>query len=343
MIDTSFLMGLALVIVGGIIGGSWATPSKCLRFYKYEQWLFVMALCGPLLLPWVATFLLCPHVITALSTVPLSVFVKANLFTMAWGVANTLFGFCLARIGFSMTIGIMTGIGLPLGVIIPMILKGSGRFADAPSPLSGAGLAILAATAVILAGVILAAIAGHEREKGRVTASTGKFLMGLAMAVAVGVLQIGQTFAFVYSQGPIVAALTGQGAGSTGASFGVWAATMPGGAILNIVFAGYLMSRNHGWHILTLSRRDLGLSLSLGLGFFLVIACMGMGMRLLGPLGASVGFGVSQAFQIVSAQVAGIAFGEWKDASRQSRLRMGLAVGLMIVALAIMAAAKSVA
>ncbi len=334
-------MGIVLVVLAGIFGGCWAAPIKLMRYYTFEHWLFVMALVGQLILPWLMTFILCSDVVVSISDIPPVVLVKANLFSMAWGIANILYGICLARIGFSLTIGIMTGIGLPMGVIVPMVLKGSGKFADAPSLLSSAGMIILFGVTIMLFAVVLSAIAGYGREKSLIQQTGRRFTLGLVMAVVIGILQIGLTFAFVYSQGAIIEALARHGAGTAGASLGVWAFAMPGGAVTNIGFAAYLMSKKKNWRVLTANPRDLWFGLVISLGFFLVFALMGTGMRLLGPLGASVGFGIMQAFQIISSQVLGIVLGEWRETSGKSKKLMLAAVCTMLVAVVIMALGKA--
>ena len=58
---------------------------------------------------------------------------QANLFALAWGVANILCGLCFVRIGIALTGGILTGLGVSVGVTLPMIVKGSGLFSEAPS------------------------------------------------------------------------------------------------------------------------------------------------------------------------------------------------------------------
>ena len=341
MNEASFATGIVLVVSAGIVGGCWAAPIKLMRVYAFEHWLFLMALIGQLILPWLVTFLLCPEVVASISDIPAVVFVKANFFSMAWGIANILYGICLARIGFSLTIGIMTGIGLPIGVIVPMLLKGSGKFADAPSLLSSAGMIILIGITIMLFAVVLSVLAGYGREQSSIQRTGRRFTLGLVIAGVIGVLQIGLVFAFVYSQGPITEALIRHGAEITGASFGVWAFAMPGGAATNIAFAIYLMSNKKSWRVLTANPHDLCIGLVVGLGFFLVFALMGAGMRLLGPLGPSVGFGVIQAFQIISSQVLGFVLGEWRETNSESKNLMLASVGIMLVAVVVMALGRA--
>jgi TRAP-type C4-dicarboxylate transport system permease small subunit len=57
----------------------------------------------------------------------------------------------------------------------------------------------------------------------------------------------------------------------------------------------------------------------------------------LGSLGASVGFGIQQAMQIIGGQGVGFISGEWHGVHGKPRNRMYLALVLLMVAAAIMA------
>jgi hypothetical protein len=64
---------------------------------------------------------------------------------------------------------------------------------------------------------------------------------------------------------------------------------------------------------------------------------MGKGMLLLGPLGASVGFGVQQAMQMLGGQTVGFASGEWRGINGTPRHQMYLAIAVLIAAAVVMA------
>ncbi|MDD4441823.1 MAG: hypothetical protein PHX41_08015, partial [Kiritimatiellae bacterium] len=61
------------------------------------------------------------------------------------------------------------------------------------------------------------------------------------------------------------------------------------------------------------------------------------GMRMMGALGASLGFGLQQGLQILTAQGVGIFTGEWKGVLRQTQVLMISAVVLMLIAISAMA------
>jgi len=327
MISSSSI-GILLLVVAGLSAGMGSTPIKFMRQYRYEHWALVSALLGMVVLPWMCAFALCPDLFQGLSRVPFPVYLKANLCSLAWGVANVLCGLCLVRIGFSLTTGILTGVGLPVGILLPMIWKGSGQFSEAPSFFSPTGMALLGITALLVVSVVLMTYAGYLREQ-KPEGNRG-IVKGLFMATSAGVLQVGLSFAFIYSQGPLMDSLKAGGASESGAMTAVWAVTLPGGAFVNIVFPLLLLWRNKNFGTLSF-QRDFLLSLTMGLPFLLLVLCMGNGMRMLGPLGASLGFGLYQGVQILSSQGVGVIFGEWRGSPRVPRFLMALGILLTLL------------
>jgi len=105
----------------------------------------------------------------------------------------------------------------------------------------------------MLVGVVLAAFAGFGRD--RILRSTdqprsGSFVGGLIMVVIAGALSAGISFAFVYNQGPIVSAMKAHGAGDIPANFAVWAIGLLGGALINVTYPIYLMTKSGSWGVL---------------------------------------------------------------------------------------------
>ena len=75
----------------------------------------------------------------------------------------------------------------------------------------------------------------------------------------------------------------------------------------------------------------------IGVQFIAAVTLMGRGMLLLGALGASVGFGIQQAMQILGNQAVGFTSGEWRGVLGTPRKQMVVAVAILIVAVIIMA------
>ena len=323
----------------GLVIGSGAWPIKLMKRFEFEHWWFVGMLLGLIVIPWTSTLLLCPHAIEAYRSVPIWVMVKSNLFALGWGIANILCGICFVRIGVGLTGAISTGLGVSVGVTLPLVMKGSGLFHNAPDITSRAGLTILAGVAIMLVGVAFSTAAGFGRDRAlkKTERHSGKFARDLALCVIAGVLSCGMGLAFVYCQGPVAAAMKIRGAGDIPANLAVWAGGLLAGALLNVIYPAYLMTRKRSWGVLGQSRRELGLSMVMGISFALGIVLMGKGMLLLGAFGASVGFGIQQATQMMGNQGLGFISGEWRGVPAKPKSLMLIAIGILIISAAIMA------
>jgi hypothetical protein len=130
--------------------------------------------------------------------------------------------------------------------------------------------------------------------------------------------------------------MTARGAADIPANVAVWAAGLFAGALLNVLYPAYLMSRNRSWGTLARNANEIGLAIILGVMFCSAFAFMGKGMVLLGALGASVGFGVYQSTQMLGGQAVGFLGGEWRGVSSGLRVRMYAAIVTLVIASAIM-------
>ncbi len=343
--NTTMLLGVLVVVIAGLIQGSGGWPIKVMKKFGYEQWAFIGMLGGLIIIPWAVTLLFCPRAFEAYGSVDPMVVIKSNIFSLSWGIANILCMLCFVRIGFSLTGGILTGIGVSLGVIMPMIFKGSGLFSQAPDLNSPAGRLVLIGVAVMIIGVVVASLAGFGRDKAlqKTQQKSGSFLVGLIMAIIAGALSCGISFAFVYSQGPIVQAMMDRGAGEIPANFAVWAVGLMGGALINVLYPAYLMTKNKTWNVMKGAGKEILLAIIISINLSVGIALMGKGMLMLGALGASVGFGVQQAMQMLGTQGVGFVGGEWKGVHGSPRRLIYTAVALLIIAALIMAYGNKVA
>ena len=300
---------------------------------------------GLFVLPWVVTLLFCPDAMEGFRSLDRGIIIKSNLFSLAWGIGNVLLGLSLVRIGASLSFAILSGVGIPLGVIIPMIFKGSGRFQEAADLNSPTGMVILGATALMLVGVVFVALAGFGRDKilKKDDERSGGFFGGLVMCVISGICSVGPAFAFIYSQAPIRGAMLERGAGEWPAAISVWALGMFMGVLVNVLYPAFLLTRKKSWGVLKDNPKEIGLSLIVGLNLFLAFALWGLGMLMLGPLGGSLGFGIYFAFQILAAQGLGWISGEWRGVSGKPIRQMMIAVVILVGAAGIMAYASTLA
>jgi len=131
--------------------------------------------------------------------------------------------------------------------------------------------------------------------------------------------------------------------GSIPATFGVFAIGLIGGALVNLGYAAYLLTKRRSWGVLFQSGWELVLAVLIGVDFSLAVALMGKGMLLLGALGASVGFGIQQSMQMTGTQLLGFISGEWRGVHGKPRVQMYIALAILLVAAVVMAYGNTLA
>jgi L-rhamnose-H+ transport protein len=343
-------IGLFLVILAGLGTGTGAWPMKKIKDLHFEQFLFVFIFTGIILYPWLVTLLKISDLAGIIRTVGLRQLLISNLLSICWGVANVLYLICVVRIGAALTGAILSAAGMSVGVIMPMIFKGSGMFGNAPGLLSTAGIVILSGLIVIVIGIALVSAAGFGREKvlqqnaelAQNTKASGSFLKGMILVILAGFLSAGLSLSFVYSQGPVIAAVKEQGSGDMTANFAVWALCMLGGGLVNVFYALFLMAKNNSWKLLFARKDELLYGSIIGLQFIISIILLGRGMLLLGALGASVGFAIQQSLQVIGNQLVGFLGGEWKGIHGKPRNTMYLAIAIILLAVVILAFSNTI-
>ena len=346
---SSTIIGIALVVLAGLGTGTGIWPMKRMKQLQFEHYWFVAMLLGLVILPWTIVLIRIPHPFAAYAQVGWEPILKANLFALGWGVANVLYALCVVRIGAALTGAILTGLGIIAGTTLPMIMKGTGLFANAPDLTSTSGMVLMLGLAIMLSGVLLSSLAGFGRAKvlaGSATDSPaqgrqGRFIIGLLMAVIAGLISAGISLCFVYAQDPIRDAMKAQGADTMSADVAVWAVALMSGAAVNIIFPAWLMTKKKNWGMLLANPGETLLATVIGIQFIIAVTLMGRGMLLLGAFGASVGFAIQQVMQIMGNQAVGFLSGEWKNVYGNPRRLMYAALFVLAIAVVIVACSNA--
>ena len=129
--ESSTLLGFILVVIAGLGTGSCLWPMRVIRQFRFEQCWFIAMLFGLVLIPWGIVLGAIRDPWTAYAAAGGERLLVSNLFAVAWGIANVLAGICALRIGFSLSGSILTGVGLIVSVVVPMIIPR--MFAKAPA------------------------------------------------------------------------------------------------------------------------------------------------------------------------------------------------------------------
>jgi L-rhamnose-H+ transport protein len=325
--------GLALVLLGGVLQGSFALPMKRMRGWRWENTWLVYSVAGMVLLPWLLALSVVPRAFEVFSLASPATLLKVALFGFGWGVGSTLFGLGIDIVGMGLGFAIILGLTASLGSLLPLIALDPQRL------FTRQGYALMIGLALVLAGILLCSIAGSRRERemaAKVKTSSGsRFWLGLTICVLSGLFSPMLNFGFVFGKDLQQLALQ-FGARPEMAPNVIWALALSAGFLANAGYCAYLLSKNGTWSLLFRVRTPavywLG-SLLMGLLWFAGIAAYGVGAAALGALGGVIGWPLFMAMIIIAANLWGALTAEWKGSSIATYAYSWSGIGFLLLAI----------
>ncbi len=235
--------GLSLVVLGGMLNGSFAAPMKRLSAWKWENIWLIYAFSGLLILPWAVALVTVPHLGSVFQQSSGAVLAKVALFGFAWGIGGLLFGQGLARVGLALGFALILGITSSFGALLPLIVLHRDQLWLRP------GLALMAGTVVMTVGLVFLAVAGMRRERD-LAASTERsgFGVGLIICILSGIFSAMLNFAFVFGEEMRQLALHA-GASTPMSGNAIWALGVTCGCLPNAAYCIYLLNKNRTWSV----------------------------------------------------------------------------------------------
>jgi L-rhamnose-H+ transport protein len=330
--NQALLSGMGVVILAGILQGSFAAPMKRMPAWRWENSWLLFALSGLIIFPWIVNFATVPNVASVYAGASPATLIKVFLFGVLWGVGATLFGLAISRVGMALGFALILGITSSFGSLIPMAILHSGQL------LAKRGLALIAGTAVMVLGLVFLALAGRTRERDLGAGNDGRsgFALGLVLCIFSGVFSSMMNFSFVFGEELRLRALH-SGTSNAMAANPIWALTVTGGFVSNSLNCIYRLTKNRTWSIFQEANPPAYwlLGILMGLLWFGGTVLYGMGAAALGALGGIVGWPIFMTIDIIAALFWGGVSGEWKGASRRALVYNGMGVGILVVAIAI--------
>ena len=336
--------GLLLVVLGGIMEGTFGLGMKFTRKWKWEHIWGAATFAALVLIPWPLALLTVPNLAGVFQQATGRDIFWAAVFGLGWGVGSVFFGMGLAAVGIAVGVSVMMGLIAVVGSLLPLILYHSEKFGEL------SGLVMTAALIVMIVGIILSAWAGSLRDKalrvpGQAAASLGKsgrsFRLGLVFCVLSGLTSPLVNFALLQGESLKKAAIA-NGASPAWAANPVWAVVFTVCCGLN---AGYCL-------VLMIKRKNLGQLAAAGTGRYWILAAFmgaiwaggiaiyGLGASYLGSFGAYAGWSIMLIASIVAGNVAGVIVGEWKGAGTRVLAMMGVGLTILVIAAVILSYAN---
>jgi L-rhamnose-H+ transport protein len=337
------VLGFILAVLAGGLNGSFALPMKRTTRWAWENTWLVYSIVGMVLVNWVIASRTVPGLATVYARSGPGVLAMVLIFGSIWGIANLLFGLGIDLVGISLTFPICIGLSTALGSLIPMARR--------PEVFgTPAGMATTAGVAVILAGVLVCALAGIQKDAQEsraaadpgARAASGRFVRGLIVVVLAGFFDPMLNFAFVFGD-RIKEEAVSLGASSGAEADAIWTLALLGSFLVNATYCGLLLWRNRTWprywQKTTLSH--WWLAALMGLIWMLSITLYGRGAAMMGPLGGSIGWAVFYGCIILSSSVWGILSGEWRGGRGRPLRTMAAGLGVLLAAVIILGYANA--
>lgn len=332
------MWGAALVLLAGLLQGTFAVPMKYAPKWKHEHIWFVFALSGLIIFPWLLAWTTVPSLGAVLSGSSSPSLAAVIGFGLCWGIGATLTGLGLKMLGIGLGFAIILGISASIGSLVPLLVLTPAKL------FTQAGALYVAGTVVMLAGIGAVSSAGALREKAEKSAQVApraSFLSGFLMCVAAGLLSSTLNFSFAFGS-DVLRSARDAGADPVWAGNIVAALATTGGFVANAVYCGYLMTKHRTAAVMLApgtASHWLG-GFIMGGFWFGGLAIYGVGLSKLGTFGTVAGWPVLMGTVIISSNAAGFVTGEWKNAGRDAKMRLAAGSVVILAALAVLAMAQ---
>jgi L-rhamnose-H+ transport protein len=330
----SVLVGVFLVMAAGLMSGTCMLPWKFVRVWKWENVWLVFSVVSLVLIPWLLATFFVRGLLEAYRALSFSQLTIPMLLGAGWGIAQILFGVSVKRLGLGIAYAIIVGLGAVLGTLVPLFVQQRAR-------TNGHALMLILSGVVVMSlGIFLTAWGGQIRERSATVEqilSGQSYVSAVLLAVLCGFMAPMLNYSFAFGQ-DIAKAAMALGNPPVHAAYAVWPVGLTGGLIPNAAYSLWLLAKNRTWAQFRQAPADFLRASLMGILWMGAFALYGMSATFLGSLGTSVGWGLLQIFMILTATLAGLLTGEWKQAGLSAKWLLGSGIATLASAIVLLAA-----
>ena len=340
----SVIGALLLILVAGVVNGSYALPSKYMGRWRFENIWLQFALWTFVVLPWTLMLLVEPDIVKIYLAAPSSLLRLMLAGGFAFGVGQVCFAVAFDMIGMGLSFVINVGLGMSLGFLLPLLIQ---HPREIPTPF---GLATLLGTALAGLGLLFSNHAGRLRDRERKKAeapgdATGgasaargrRHAMGVLLTVLTGLTSAGQNAVFSMTAGLQRLAVK-MGAGSFAASSVLWPGFLSSAFVPFALYTLYLHRRNRSFALY----KEAGaakyhlLAVVMGVAWYGSLALYSKASRIIGDLGPLVGWPMFMALIILTSNFWGWRHGEWEASGTSAKRVMKWGLACLVVSVVVL-------
>jgi L-rhamnose-H+ transport protein len=333
----SFWLGMAIVFISGAVNGSFPLPMKYSREWPWENNWLAFSVLAWVVFPALLAYIFVPHLSQVYREVPAHAVLLPVVFGFLWGCSQVAMGLSFKAMGVAFAFSVMAGLNTLTGSLIPLL-----AFAreDLFRPR---GLLLFVSIPILLVGLWLYARAGRRREKEQATpqaasaAPRTSFAKGLALCIFAGIFGSFVNLGFAFG-GDVARKSLDLGASPLASTYAVWGLVCWSGAIPNILYCCYLLSRNRSWSFFTGPghTKESFLALAMAILWVVAIFSYGAGATMIGKYGTSVGYTLLVAMTILASTSVGVLTHEWKGTLPQTRRMLAMAMSVVLVSVVVL-------
>jgi L-rhamnose-H+ transport protein len=324
---------MLLIIVAGCMNGSFATPSKHIKNWRFENIWLPFSLWTFLILPWITIFILAPSIFEIYAKTPpslLGIMIGAGLF---FGIGQVAFSRAIHMIGIGLAFMLNLGLGMGLGFLLPLLILHPGQIS---TPF---GLITLTGTLIAMTGLFFSTYAGHLRDRktadhsGAQTHKKGAYFLGITLALVGGLATAGQNFAFSMTV-PMQKIAMDHGVAPWGDSIIMWPGFLSCGLIPYLIYMLYLLTKNRTFikYLQPKTAKYFVYTFIMGFCWFGSLILYSKATQFIGHLGPIVGWPLFMVLIILTSCFWGWKHQEWKNATRKAKQKLWIGLSLLILA-----------
>jgi L-rhamnose-H+ transport protein len=338
-------IGIFLAALAGVLNGSFAAPTKYVTKWDWENIWAVWAVVGMLLFPWFLVFATVPHVAGFYAHASSHTMWLVILFGVGFGLAQIFFGLGIAAIGISLNFAIAIGLSTALGSIVPLVFL---QPETIPTPK---GKTIFLGVGLVLAGIVLCAVAGREKEKEFLLATQAElkegekrisFKTGLIICILAGLGSPLINFGLAFGT-PLTQRALRLGVSTTSQANVIWAPLVSASLVPYLIYCIYLWRKNRSLHRYALPGTGAYwfFGAIMGVLWFGSTAIYGASASHLHAIGPILGWPLFMSSIIITSNIWGFATGEWKGTTRKPRFIVLSGIFVLILGFVALAIASS--
>jgi L-rhamnose-H+ transport protein len=340
-------LAVGLALLAGILNGSFATPMKYAKYWKWENIWSVWAVVGMLLFPWFMVYVTVPHMVAFYQQVGAQQLLLLVGFGVGFGLAQIFFGLGIAALGIALNFAIAIGLSTALGSLVPLVALHSKVIPTTK------GLVIILGVALMLVGIVFCAVAGRHKEKAMQssaqeqqegTAKRMSFKVGLIICILAGVGSPLINFGLAFGE-PLKALAAQVGVSPRSQANVIWAPLVTASLVPYLIYCAYLWKKNKTAHLFFRPQTAIYwvFGAMMGVLWFGSTVIYGAATAQLASLGPILGWPLFMSSIIITSNVWGFVTGEWKTAGQKALAAMLAGVLFLIFGFVTLAASGRLA